>query len=789
MANQKTNGIYADLSEQSTTECCPFCGSKKFVRCNGVWRCYMCDAEYQPSTPNSLENLEIQVDDKPVMKEPIKEKIVEQKEQQKDSKQSFDLQKYADSFFANVSLSKDYKVSSLKKQYVGYGDKILVVPKKLQDHLKEHFKYNFSLPAAITREFNKIIFEDGCNAIRITISKNINAIIYPDSFTSIDLAIEDGSGVREIVFPTTLESARANSTSNESLTGIIDCFKNIEKVKLPQCISRQLSIPIMTKESKMYKKYVNNDGHFIIGDCLLDFDSKDKIFFIPNNIKKFVPKKLNDEIETIIASPNTEIIDLPSRNYFLSLSRPLDVYCPNSIIAFRESNSSSRLFYDGTAMKLLTKIERPLKEIITNDLYCLGSRSVKPYPEHTRQLNEYKNLYFQHYSIDPKAETKKATKTSISLHLQCIPRIGKVDYSGVEELWIDCWENNSNDKQEFWFKRSSLPNLKIIHIDSGVKSLSFEFEFDQYIALFKNVEIQYDSTKENFEKIFDAGLSNGCLKIHCSDGVYTYKNQRSFINKNTPKPPELFSIKNNIVPKSRQLLLFDPRESYFDEEYIDEYRRHDFLDFQNFLVRKYNQNTSIEDSVEHDLISPYYYEKYTVIKDFAVEDDWEPLKFNEKATKQILNDYRLLEEFNDIESQFTDEQIIALLSNLSHEHLIPAVTNEDSLTPPVVCFWTVENIKEIPLLLLISIYKTVFGFKKLELAAEPFATNAVLWNKNKNNDCVTFYAFTDAIHAQKFSGYLIKDFDSEKISLQKGESNLPSLQDVFETSYIKIRII
>lgn len=707
----------------------------------------------------------------------------------------FDRNAYAKSFEENLSYSTYKKrptdtraylrFNSLRKKYIGYQTGILYITNYVKIILEKEKELlpdqHLTIPKIMSAGFKTIIFEDGLDYIDVVITKDVENLVFPDSFTSFQQGqfkvSEDISGLKYIRFPRKIERFPYGMS--------LDNMPNLKSVWLPFSYgSLRCSSLISSKEKRLdsYKK----DGLLIIQDCLYRIDVKTNVFYVPENVKEVFCDSLNDSIKTIICSPNTRAVKLSGVCF---RDPKISLYCPQSIekVCFDDSI----IFFDGPLRAFSPRAGgftlRPKKIVSTDFIYTQDSVE-EITKNQQKQLEELRKLFIDKYKYTP---VKPAAK---SLHLTCINRENKHLLNDVEELYIDA-DKDGNECVISLYENvyatnseNGIDNLKKVYIDKNIKKIKYDVTFN-YPNLIQGVDIYYDSTAEHLKSILDERCRGACpIPVHCTDLTFIFGEEKRLAllqELRESRPPTRNGIpqmKNSVIDfefnKNVVLCSGDyPDVNWIERDGFDNaYEQIQFLDNNMPLyTHYYDPNDNIEDNVEHDFISGYYFYHYDKIKDFDVPSYEKPDLLKGETTRKILEVYKSLIIHNPQFKKFGDLDIINMLAKVKCQILKPAVMNTDTYYPSVLYFLTVRNITSIPLLLLVAIYKVIFKYISVSTAYKIMNLRAIVYKKTKEQTNVTFYMYGGAKQASKFSGFSVNDFDYDHIGL-KDEAN-PDLDE------------
>lgn len=220
--------------------------------------------------------------------------------------------------------------------------------------------------------------------------------------------------------------------------------------------------------------------------------------------------------------------------------------------------------------------------------------------------------------------------------------------------------------------------------------------------------------------------------------------------------------------------------SGYDDKEGWTYEKINFIDCPPLYCHMFDGSEEIEDNVEHDFIGLYYGHDrwYSFISDFIYGGQivlGDPETFSEQQKQLIYLDYKYLCDKNNPKVIFDKEKIFEILDGIEQHRPIPVISNQDVLHPSAICFYTIVGIEEIPLLLLLAIYKNVFGFTNWEDCIDYFCSmfgwrHTIIW-KDEDKTNFTAFMYTGTQAASLFSGYPVESFDDEDIGSNESGAN------------------
>ena len=209
-----------------------------------------------------------------------------------------------------------------------------------------------------------------------------------------------------------------------------------------------------------------------------------------------------------------------------------------------------------------------------------------------------------------------------------------------------------------------------------------------------------------------------------------------------------------------------------------------FPDYKNVCVYKHEQEEEIE-YLYHELVSCNSALEYYYIDDLKTLNIFSPCYkgFQEACIDRIIEDYHDLVNANYPTYVRGDDKVRKLLEKIKHKCPLPAISNEEAQTP-YVCFYMIEGVSNIPLLLFIAMFKNVFGFHSINDTIYSLNYQSFFW---KSDGKIMFCAYTFAGEEQikRFTGYRARQFnpyayDYWMKDYDSRECSLPSHLDIFK---------
>lgn len=143
--------------------------------------------------------------------------------------------------------------------------------------------------------------------------------------------------------------------------------------------------------------------------------------------------------------------------------------------------------------------------------------------------------------------------------------------------------------------------------------------------------------------------------------------------------------------------------------------------------------------------------------------------FKEHITQRILDRYHLLLEENKPQSQLNDQEVLGLLSKVKHRCIRPSIAECD-FEPMAVALYMIEDITDMPLLLLISIIYSVFGFHNIDdLICDYLYKQSFVWFRDNQRRFI-FYIFAGSEEVSRFTGYEVEEFDKNDYAISNSEN-------------------
>lgn len=207
-----------------------------------------------------------------------------------------------------------------------------------------------------------------------------------------------------------------------------------------------------------------------------------------------------------------------------------------------------------------------------------------------------------------------------------------------------------------------------------------------------------------------------------------------------------------------------------------------FPDYQNISAIKHDADEELE-YLYHDLISCNSAFEYCYIHDLEIFNLLLPSYkgFQEACVDKIIEDYHDLFNINKPFYALDDDKVKKLLTKMKHKCPVPAITNEEGEVP-YVCFYMIEGISKIPLLLLIAVLKNVLGFHTFNDVVYYLNYQSFFWdNGEKIMFCI--YLFTGAKQMTRFTGFKARKIDPYNQGFEDFENRdftLPSHLEIFK---------
>lgn len=685
-----------------------------------------------------------------------------------DIKPCIDTNKYARSFDENRSIDEKLRISWLRKKYVGYEDGILVISNRIMGDTQNEsnlFQRATCIPKPISDCFHTIIFEEGCNHIRFTISKTTKVVILPDSFDDMSkIQIEDPSSITDFRMPSSVVHLPCQYMGSY----FFEKFPKLKKVRFPNFTSTGLRL---FSEGTLLNNKKYKCETIILNNCLYAIDSSEEIFFVPNDITHIFLNSIKGIIKKLIISPNTKSVTICGN----CGKEGLIIYCPNTVKKYANITESITLF-DGSTTQLNSVLVDCFRgEIYTNNKHlCSESNSITEYDdEKGKKIAALRSIFRQHYQI--KASNKLVTRNIV--HANSI----NYDYADVlfdaEEIWIDWCGDESDYALRLSSSSNPVPNLKAIYIDSRIKKVYIDLEnFYGRGVLTRDIELFYDGPKEQLLKAIPHHFSVRYLLIHCSDSSFRFADEEHSWDETTYESVrmlEMSGLKITKTAKTNAISVPDSLQSHLEwhpnesdetvEEMFDEIR---FPDYDGKLFTHYfKQDEIIEDTIEHDFVTSYYL-TYENVGDFDQPLLTKKLSLSREKIMQVLDDYHLIADANPEFKKYPDLEIMDYISNIKCQYLVPAVSNHDVAKPYVIYFLTIKNVTSIPFLLLVVLHKTLFAFDFYNKSFSSLIEKSFVF-RNKSGVNMTIYDYGGQEEASAFSGFPSKVFDKDNIALKR----------------------
>lgn len=686
-----------------------------------------------------------------------------------DIKPNIDINKYARSFDENRSIDKKLRFSRLRKTYIGYEDGVLVISNHIIDDTQDEsssFRRGICIPKSISDCFHTIIFEEGCNHIRFTISKYTKVVILPDSFNDMSkIQIEDTSSITDFRMPSSVVCLPSQYMGSY----FFENFPKLKKVRFPVFASTGRCL---FSEGTLLNNKKYNGETIIFNNCLYAIDSSEEIFFVPNDITHIFLNSIKGKIKKLIISPSTKSVTICG-----NLGKEgLIIYCPNTVNKYINMMESITLFDGSTTQLNSVLVDFFRGEIYTNNIhFCSESNILAKYDdEKGKKIAVLRSLFRQHYQI--KSSNKLVTRNIV--HANSI----NYDHADIlfdaEEIWIDWCDDKSDYALRLSSSSNPVPNLKAIYIDNRIKKIFIDLhEFYGGGVLTRDIELFYDGPKDQFLKVIHHYFSFRYLLVHCSDSSFRFADEEHSCNKTTNESVGMLEISGlKIIKTAKMNAISVPNclQGHLEwhseksdetiEEMLDEIR---FPDYDGKLFTYYfKQDEIIEDTIEHDFITPYYRETYVYIGDFDQPFLTKKLDLTREQISLVLDDYHSFASANPAFKKYSDLEIMDYIANIRCQFLEPAVSNEEAVKPHVVYFLTIKNVTSIPFLLLVALHKTLFAFDFCDKSFSSLIKKSFVF-RNKSGVNMTIYDYGGREEASAFSGFPPEVFDNDNIALKR----------------------